>query len=38
LNNRLLRELLANESAWEMVTFDDPVEVPIIFMQPASAN
>ncbi len=38
LNNKLLRALLAKESAWEMVTFDDPVDVPIIFMQPASAN
>ncbi len=38
LNNKLLRALLARKSAWEMVTFDDPVEVPIIFMQPASAG
>lgn len=38
LNNKLLRALLAKESAWEMVSFDDPVDVPIIFMQPASAN
>jgi UDP-3-O-[3-hydroxymyristoyl] N-acetylglucosamine deacetylase len=38
LNNKLLRALLARESAWEMVTFDDPVEVPIIFMQPVSAG
>jgi UDP-3-O-[3-hydroxymyristoyl] N-acetylglucosamine deacetylase len=38
LNNKLLRALLARESAWEMVTFDDPVDVPIIFMQPASAG
>jgi UDP-3-O-[3-hydroxymyristoyl] N-acetylglucosamine deacetylase len=38
LNNKLLRALLARESAWEMVTFDDPVDVPIIFMQPVSAG
>ena len=28
LNNRLVRELLANESAWEEVTFEDVVEQP----------
>jgi UDP-3-O-[3-hydroxymyristoyl] N-acetylglucosamine deacetylase len=38
LNNKLLRALLASESAWEMVTYEDPVDVPIIFMQPASAS
>jgi UDP-3-O-[3-hydroxymyristoyl] N-acetylglucosamine deacetylase len=38
LNNKLLRALLARESAWEMVSFDDPVEVPIIFMQPVSTG
>ncbi len=38
LNNKLLRALLARESAWEMITYDDPVDVPIIFMQPASAS
>ena len=38
LNNKLLRTLLADEEAWEMATFDDQVDVPIIFMQPASAS
>ena len=38
LNNRLLRELLATEDAWEMVTFDNPGEAPISFMRPASAG
>ncbi|MDX1433746.1 MAG: UDP-3-O-acyl-N-acetylglucosamine deacetylase [Gammaproteobacteria bacterium] len=38
LNNRLLRALLDDKAAWEMVTFDEGVDVPIIFMQPASAN
>jgi UDP-3-O-[3-hydroxymyristoyl] N-acetylglucosamine deacetylase len=34
LNNRLLRELLAKESAWELVSFEDEVDLPISFMQP----
>jgi UDP-3-O-[3-hydroxymyristoyl] N-acetylglucosamine deacetylase len=38
LNNRLLQVLLNDETAWEMVTFDEGVDVPIIFMQPASAG
>ncbi len=38
LNNRLLQALLMDETAWEMVTFDEGVDVPIIFMQPASAG
>jgi UDP-3-O-[3-hydroxymyristoyl] N-acetylglucosamine deacetylase len=38
LNNKLLGVLLAETDAWEMVTYDDPVNVPIIFMQPASAE
>ena len=38
LNNRLLSSLLAERDAWEMVTFDDAVDVPIIFMQPASVS
>ncbi|MFT5393763.1 MAG: UDP-3-O-[3-hydroxymyristoyl] N-acetylglucosamine deacetylase [Gammaproteobacteria bacterium] len=37
LNNKLLRELLRQRSAWEMVTYEDPTDAPIIFMQPASA-
>ena len=36
LNNRLLRTLLADETAWEMITYDDSVDVPIIYMQPAT--
>jgi len=35
LNNRLLQELLADVDAWEEVTFEDPAEAPISFMQPA---
>ena len=38
LNNRLLRTLLADESAWELVTFDDPAQAPIYFMQPVQVG
>ncbi|MFT4581693.1 MAG: UDP-3-O-[3-hydroxymyristoyl] N-acetylglucosamine deacetylase [Gammaproteobacteria bacterium] len=34
LNNRLLRELLANKKAWELVTFKNEEVAPISFMQP----
>ncbi len=34
LNNRLLRALLAQADAWELVTFDDIHEAPISFVQP----
>ncbi len=38
LNNRLLRELLAHEDAWEQVTFEDPAKAPISFVQPVQAT
>ncbi|RKZ48715.1 MAG: UDP-3-O-[3-hydroxymyristoyl] N-acetylglucosamine deacetylase [Gammaproteobacteria bacterium] len=38
LNNILLRELLARESAWELVSFEDEVDLPISFMQPITAS
>jgi UDP-3-O-[3-hydroxymyristoyl] N-acetylglucosamine deacetylase len=38
LNNRLLRELLANKSAWELVSFKDEMDLPISFIQPISAT
>ncbi|MEE9552383.1 MAG: UDP-3-O-acyl-N-acetylglucosamine deacetylase [Gammaproteobacteria bacterium] len=38
LNNRLLSELLANEAAWELVSFEDEVDLPISFMQPISVT
>lgn len=38
LNNRLLRALLADESAWEQVTFEDLQDAPISFMQPVQAS
>jgi UDP-3-O-[3-hydroxymyristoyl] N-acetylglucosamine deacetylase len=37
LNNRLLRTLLANQDAWELVTFEDPKEAPISYVQPVGA-
>ena len=36
LNNRLLRELLATEDAWELVSFEDAGNAPISFMQTAA--
>jgi len=38
LNNRLLRSLLANEAAWEEVTFDDASVAPISYAHPAQAT
>jgi len=38
LNNKLLRELLAKESAWELVSFEDEVDLPISFMQPIAVS
>lgn len=37
LNNRLLRALMAEDDAWEMVTFDERDEVPISYGQIAPA-
>ncbi|MEP6825950.1 MAG: UDP-3-O-acyl-N-acetylglucosamine deacetylase [Ramlibacter sp.] len=37
LNNRLLRELLAHQDAWEVVTFEDEKQAPTGFMAPARA-
>lgn len=37
LNNALLRELLAQEDAWEVVTFEDEKEAPISYMRPVFA-
>jgi UDP-3-O-[3-hydroxymyristoyl] N-acetylglucosamine deacetylase len=34
LNNKLLRTLLAQEDAWEYVTFKDPAKAPISYMRP----
>lgn len=38
LNNRLLRTLIADESAWELVTFKITERAPIAFMQSAPAS
>jgi len=35
LNNRLLRELIRQEEAWEEITFDEPEDAPISYMRPA---
>ncbi len=37
LNNRALRELIAQRDAWEMVTFEDAVEAPVSYGAPAVA-
>jgi len=38
LNNMLLRRLMADEGAWELVTFSGDQPAPISYMQPVSAN
>jgi UDP-3-O-[3-hydroxymyristoyl] N-acetylglucosamine deacetylase len=38
LNNQLLRALVANESAWELVTFEKGERAPISFVQPVAAG
>jgi UDP-3-O-[3-hydroxymyristoyl] N-acetylglucosamine deacetylase len=37
VNNKLLRQLLAEEDAWELVTFEDDKEAPILFSRPAAS-
>lgn len=37
LNNKLLRALLADRTAWEIVTFDSEEQAPISFMRSAQA-
>lgn len=37
LNNMLLRELLADETAWEYVDFEEMADLPITYLQPVSA-
>jgi len=38
LNNRLLKKLLANKQAWEIVSFEDEVDLPISFVQSVPAT
>lgn len=35
LNNQLLKALIADQQAWESVTFEESAEVPISFLSPA---
>lgn len=37
LNNILLREMVSDETAWDLVSFDDVSQAPIAFMQPIPA-
>lgn len=37
LNNRLLRQLIADRTAWELVSYEDEAEVPIAFVRSATA-
>jgi len=37
LNNKLLRAMLADESAWEKVTFNDAKTAPISYVTPSYA-
>ncbi len=38
LNNRLLRELVQQQDAWEILTFDDPARTPSWLARPVSAS
>jgi UDP-3-O-[3-hydroxymyristoyl] N-acetylglucosamine deacetylase len=38
LNNRLLRALIADETAWEQVTFADTDRSPISYMHPMAVS
>ncbi len=38
LNNRLLRTLVADQDAWELVTYDELDEAPIVFMKPVTVG
>ncbi|MEM7054682.1 MAG: UDP-3-O-acyl-N-acetylglucosamine deacetylase [Pseudomonadota bacterium] len=37
LNNQLLRKVLADETAWEEIIFEDTTAAPISYLQPAQA-
>ena len=37
LNNKLVRALLADASAWDEVTFDDPAAAPVVYGNPVIA-
>ena len=38
LNNQLLRQLMADQDAWEIVTFADAATAPISYMKPVLAS
>ena len=38
LNNRLLKELLATKTAWELVSYENEEKLPISFMQPVPVS
>jgi len=38
LNNQLLRQLIAERSAWEVVTFDEPQQLPISYARPVAVG
>ena len=38
LNNRLLRTMIADPTAWEEVTFEKTADAPISYVEPASAE
>ena len=38
LNNKILRKLLSDDSAWEEVTFDDESQAPISYMKSVTAT
>jgi UDP-3-O-[3-hydroxymyristoyl] N-acetylglucosamine deacetylase len=38
LNNKLLRDMVSDETAWDLVSFDDVSQAPIAFMQPIPAT
>jgi UDP-3-O-[3-hydroxymyristoyl] N-acetylglucosamine deacetylase len=37
VNNKLLRKLLAQEDAWELISFEDDAKAPILFSRPAAS-
>lgn len=37
VNNKLLRKLLAQEDAWELVSFEEDKDAPILFSRPAAS-
>ena len=37
VNNRLLRKLIAQEDCWELVTFEEDADPPIVFSRPAAS-